>query len=76
MKQAIKISGKFVQLKEFDELPNDAPPFWTDEKNEIMRQYYPTEFCMNNKVVCYIFAKHIWLLKGRRHEYSSRKRSR
>ena len=43
MKQAIKIGGKFVQLKEFDELPNDAPPFWTDEKNEIMRQYYPTK---------------------------------
>lgn len=43
MKQAITIGSKIMSLKEFDDLPNDAPPFWTDEKNAIVRQYYPTK---------------------------------
>jgi len=28
---------------------------------KLMKQYYPTEFCRDNKVVYYLFAKHTWL---------------
>jgi hypothetical protein len=41
MKQAIRIGGKIVQVKEFEALPDDAAPLWTPDKDEILRQYYP-----------------------------------
>jgi hypothetical protein len=30
---------------------------------KFMQQYYPTEFCCNQKVKYYCFAKHTWLGK-------------
>ena len=43
MKQAIKIGGKYVSIKDFEALPEVAAPRWTAEMDEVMRLYYPTK---------------------------------
>lgn len=43
MKQAITIGGKIVTVKQFDQLPNDDMPFWTQDKDALLREYYPNK---------------------------------